>query len=103
MMNKTCITLQTLIDDASAYYVNLKNAGAWKTKLLRNTRIIALTTQLSKLKTKIPKLSASKDPPKQNGNLPPSRNKYVFELWRLEKVDNKAKHNMIEQDGKTWY
>jgi hypothetical protein len=29
--------------------------------------------------------------------------KYIFELWRLEKVDNKAEHNMIEQDGKTWY
>jgi hypothetical protein len=29
--------------------------------------------------------------------------KYFFELWRLKKVDNKAEHNMIERDGKTWY
>jgi hypothetical protein len=92
-----------LINNASAYYVNLKNTGAWKTKLSHNTQIIALTTQLSELKTEITKLSASKDPPKQNENLPPSGNKYVFELWRLEKVDKKAEHNMIKQDGKTWY
>jgi hypothetical protein len=28
MMNKTCITSQSLIDNALAYYVNLKNTGA---------------------------------------------------------------------------
>jgi hypothetical protein len=72
-------------------------------ELSRNTQIIALTTQLSELKTEITKLSASKAPPKQNENLPPSGNKYVFELWHLEKVDNKVEHNMIKQDGKTWY
>ncbi len=27
---------------------------------------------------------------------------YIFELWRLKKVDNKAKHSMVEWDGKTW-
>jgi hypothetical protein len=30
MMNKSNIMSQTLINDASAYYVNLKNTGAWK-------------------------------------------------------------------------
>ena len=29
--------------------------------------------------------------------------KYIFELWHLEKVDNKAEHSMIECDGKIWY
>jgi hypothetical protein len=29
--------------------------------------------------------------------------KYIFELWSLKKVDNKAALNMIEQDGKTYY
>jgi hypothetical protein len=102
IMNKIHVTSQTLIDDALAYYVNLMNTGAWKTKLLRNTQIIALTTQLSELKTEITKLSASKAPPKQNENLPPSGNKYVFELWHLEKVDNKVEHNMIEQKTRYW-
>ncbi len=29
--------------------------------------------------------------------------RYIFELWRLEKVNNNAIHNMVERDGKTWY
>ena len=60
MMNKSRVTSQSLIDDASAYFVNLKNTGAWKTELSRNSQIIALTTQLSELKTKFSKLSTSK-------------------------------------------
>jgi hypothetical protein len=103
MMNKAHITSQTLIDDASAYYVNLKNTGAWRIELSGNTQIIALTTQLSELKTEMTKLSAAKIPLKQNENTPPPGGKYVFEFWRLKKIDNKAEHSMVERDGKTWY
>jgi hypothetical protein len=60
MINKSFISLQDLIDDASAYYVNLKNTGARKIKLSKNSQIIALTTQLSELKTKIAKISTNK-------------------------------------------
>ena len=102
-MNKAHITSQTLIDDASAYYVNLKNTGAWRIELSGNTQIIALTTQLSELKTEMTKLSAAKIPLKQNENTPPPGGKYVFEFWRLKKIDNKAEHSMVERDGKTWY
>ncbi len=41
---------------------------------------------------------------KQNEEAPArDSNKYIFKLWHLNKVDNKAEHNMIEHDGKTWY
>jgi hypothetical protein len=104
LMNKSPITSQELMDDASAYFINLKNTGAWKVEISRNSQIVALTTQLTELKTEIGKLSASKGTPKGDDGKPTGGPaKYVFELWRLEKVDNKAEHNMIERDGKTWY
>jgi hypothetical protein len=46
----------------------------------------------------------NKAPLKQDKNVPTSgKPRYVFELWRLVKVDNKLEHNMVEQDDKTWY
>ena len=33
--------------------VNLKNTGQWKTEISMNTQIIALTTQISELETKV--------------------------------------------------
>jgi hypothetical protein len=56
-MNKAKITLNLLMDDAAAYFVNLKNTGNWKTEISRNTQIIALTMQISELETKVSKLS----------------------------------------------
>jgi hypothetical protein len=67
-------------------------------------QLIALTTQISELESKISKLSANSGSSKQNEEAPASgNNKYIFKLWCLNKVDNKAEHNMIECDGKTWY
>ncbi len=105
MMNKTKITLQSLMDDAAAYYVNLKNTGQWKTEISRNTLIISLTTQISELETKVSKLSTVRAPTGQSvtssggagTNSGTGTNPvYSFELWCLEKVNNKAKHSMIE-------
>jgi hypothetical protein len=68
-MNKLVVTSQELIDDASAYFINLKNTGAWKIEMSRNSQIIALTTQLTELKAEMGKLSASKGTPKlDHGN-----------------------------------
>ena len=105
LTNKSNVTLQELMDDVSAYFINLKNTGAWKIEISRTSQIVALTTQLTELKTEIGKLSASKGSPKLDDGKPAggSAKQYVFDLWRLEKVDNKAEHNMIERDGKTWY
>jgi hypothetical protein len=110
MMNKAKIMPQLLMDDAAAYYVNLKNTGQWKTEISRNTQIFALTMQISELETKVSKLLTIRAP---TGQSAPSSGgtrtnggtgtnpAYTFELWRLKKVNNKAKHSMIERDGKT--
>jgi hypothetical protein len=104
MMNKSNITSQNLIDDASAYYVNLKNTGAWKVELSKNSQLIALTTQNSDLENILSKLSTNSGSSKQNEEAPAcGNNKYVFELWHLNMVDNKIEHNMVERNGKTWY
>jgi hypothetical protein len=95
---------QTLINDASAYYVNLKNTGAWKAVLSKNLQLIALTMQISELESKISKLSTNSGSSKQNKEAPArGNNNYVFEQWHLNKVDNKAEHNMVKRDGKAWY
>jgi hypothetical protein len=104
MMNKSRLSSQFSMYDASAYYVNLKNTSAWKVELSRNTQIINLTTQLYDLKMEISKLKA---PPTQKDSgtavIGTSNNRYVFEHWCVERVNNNAEHNMIERDGKTWY
>ncbi len=111
MMNKAKITSDLLMDDAAAYFVNLKNTGNWKMEISRNTQIIVLTTQISKLETKVSKLSRFKAP--TGHSTTPSggtgtagdagTGNYSFELWSLKKVDSKAEHSMIKWDGKTWY
>jgi len=70
-----------------------------------------LTTQITALETKVTKLSTAKTPtghsttPGGATGTPggAGTGNYTFELWRLEKVDSKAEHSMIERDGKTWY
>jgi hypothetical protein len=104
LMNKSPVTSQELMDDASAYFINLKNTGAWKIEISRSSQIIALTTQLTELKTEFAASKASKGTPKlDDGKSTGGPAKYVFELWHLEKIDNKVEHNMVERDGKTWY
>ncbi len=67
-------------------------------------QLIALTTQISEIESKISKLSINSGSSKQNEEAPArDSNKYIFELWHLNKVDNKDEHNKIECDGKTWY
>ncbi len=104
LMNKSVVTSQELMDDAAAYFINLKNTGAWKIEMSRNSQIIALATQLTELKTEFDASKASKGTPKLDNSKPTGGPvKYVFELWRLEKIDNKAEHGMVERDGKTWW
>jgi len=109
LMNKSPVTSQELMDDASAYFINLKNTGAWKIEISRNSQIIALTTQLTELKTEFDASKASKGTPKldtpklDDGKHTGGPARYAFDFWRLEKIDNKVEHNMVERDGKTWY
>jgi hypothetical protein len=115
MMNKTKITSAKLMEEAATYYLNLKLTGAWKIEISKHMQIIALTTQIVEMKSKISNLAiaktgaANRDTGKSDGGPGAGQpggaggGRYVFELWRLEKVNNNADHNMIERDGKTWY
>ena len=46
LMNKSIVTSQELMNDASAYFVNLKNTGSWKIELSRSSQIAALPLSL---------------------------------------------------------
>jgi hypothetical protein len=52
-MDKEIVTPQLLMDDAGTYYTNLIGSGSWKMESTKHAQIIALTTQLSELKTEI--------------------------------------------------
>jgi hypothetical protein len=101
-MDKEIVTSQSLMDDASTYYTNLVASGDWKSEVNKHAQIIALTTQITELKKEFNETKAAKKSiapaPVPSG---PGSNK--FEQWRLEKVDNKKKFNMIVKDGKTYY
>jgi hypothetical protein len=109
-MNKAKIMPQLLMDNAAAYYANLKNTGQWKTEISKNTQIIVLTMQITELKTKVSKVLIVRAPTGQsapssvgtgtNGGTG-TNPVYTFELWHLKKINKKAKHSMIEWDGKT--
>jgi hypothetical protein len=70
-----------------------------------------LTTQISELESKVSKLSTDRTSngqsatPSSGGTGANTFNsdKYIFDLWHLKKVDNKAEHSTIKRDGKTWY
>jgi hypothetical protein len=70
----------------------------------KHQQIIALTTQLNEMETKLAKLT-----PKVGGAILPkttpttpadtSDMKGSFPLWRLKKVQSTAEHCMVERDG----
>jgi hypothetical protein len=69
----------------------------------KNLQFIALTSQISELKNKLSKLSTNFGSSKQNKEASACGNdKHIFDLWCLDKVDNKLEYNMIECNGKTW-
>ncbi len=96
------------MDEAGTYFTNLVVSGSWKAEVSKHAQIIALTTQISELKNEISKVKiVGKSNEKtltpgtdDNSNVKPWGN---FEQWRLTKVNNGAKFNMVENDGKKLY
>jgi hypothetical protein len=68
MMNKAKNMSQSLMDEAAAYFVNLKNTGTWKTEISRNIQIIVLTTKISELKANVTNRLTGKAPKKNQWN-----------------------------------
>jgi hypothetical protein len=57
LMNCENYTSAGLMCEASLYYLNLKFSGTWKMEINKHQQIIALTTQLSDMKSEILKLT----------------------------------------------
>ena len=66
-MDKDFFTPQLLMDDAGTYYTNLVSSGSWNMESSKHAQIIALTTQLSELKTELQSLSKN-DSEKSKGS-----------------------------------
>ncbi len=86
-MYKAKITLNLLMDDDAAYFVNIKNTCNWKTEIARNTQIIVVTTQIFELEAKASKLLTNRTSTGQSATPscgteagPIDFDKYIFEL-----------------------
>ncbi len=106
-MDKEIVTLQSLMDDAGTYYTNLVGSGTQKLESGKHAQIIALTTQLSELKTELQSLTKNASD-KSNSSAPKkssssAKNYGNFEAQRLTKVNNGADFNMIEKDSKKYF
>jgi hypothetical protein len=90
--------------NASTYYTNLVASNNWKTEINKHAQIIALTTQISKLKKEFSQAKSSANaftPTPAPGTTGIGSNQ--FEQWRLEKINNKEEFNMIVKDGKKYF
>ena len=114
LMNCKNYTSAGLMCKASLYYLNLKFSGAWKMEINKHQQIIALTTQLSDMKSEILKLTnASKGGGNGGGTSggtllvktsdESQQKKGGFPLWRLEKIPSSAEHIMVKCEGQKWY
>jgi hypothetical protein len=114
LINCKNYTSAGLIRKASLYYLNLKFSGTWKMEINTHQQIIALTTQLSDMKSEILKLAnASKGGGNGGGTSggtllvktsdESQQKKGNFPLWRLEKIPSSAEHNMVKRKGQKWY
>ncbi len=88
------------MEDAGSYYTNMVASSDWKLEVGKNAQIIALTTQISELKTAFNQTKIDKstkphgdDTPKQLCNPNDS-----FQMWHLTKVNNDKEFNMVEKE-----
>ncbi len=90
--------------ESSLFCLNLKSAGSWKIETNKHQQIIALTTQLNEMETKLAKLT-----PKVGGapftKIPTNTQdmKGKFPIWPLKKVLNSEEHCMVIRDGGKYY
>jgi hypothetical protein len=106
-MNRENYTSESLMNEASLFALNLKSSGGWKIETNKHQQIIALTTQLNEMETKLSKFTPTvggPSLPKTIANTDDNQEmKGTFPLWRLKKVQSSEEHCMVERDGKKWY
>jgi hypothetical protein len=104
LMNRENYTAELLMTKSSLFCLNLKSSGSWKIETSKHQQIIAFTTQLNEMKTKLAKLTpkvGGASLPKTTADTPDMKGK--FPLWRLKKVLSSEEHCMVKQDGAKWY
>jgi hypothetical protein len=57
LMNRENYTAESLMTESSLFCLNLKSSGGWKIETNTHQQIIALTTQLNEMETKLAKLT----------------------------------------------
>ncbi len=103
-MNCKNYSSESLMNEASLYYINLKSSGRWNIETNKHQQIITLTTQINEINDKLSKLT-----PKASNTLvvkTPGKSQEMkgkFPLWQLKKVSNSKVHCMIECNGAKWY
>jgi hypothetical protein len=101
-MDNENVTLQSLMADASSYYTNLVASGNWRLEINKHAQIIALTTQISKLKSEISQVKTSTKPSGDTGKILCNKSDN-FQRWPLTKIDNGNKFNMVDKDGTKYH
>jgi hypothetical protein len=106
LMNRENYTSESLMNEASLFALNLKSSGGWKIETNKHQQIIALTTQLNEMESKLANLTpkvGGPSLPKTIANTGDTSYKGTFGLWRLKKVQSSEEHCMVEKDGAKWY
>jgi hypothetical protein len=101
-VDKEKVTSQSLLANVSSYYTNLVASGDWKLEINKHKQIIALTTQISELKTAMSQVKTSTKPSGDTNKFLCNQND-AFQMWHLTKVENGNEFNMIEKDGTKYY
>ncbi len=57
LMNRENYSSESLMNEVSLYYFNLKSSGGWKIETNKHQQIIALTTQIDEMNDKLSKLT----------------------------------------------
>jgi hypothetical protein len=104
LVNHENYTAESLMTESSMFCFNLKSFGSWKIETNKHQQIIALTTQLNKMETKLTNFT-----PKVAGasltKIPTNTQKMKgkFPLWYLKKVLNSKEHCMVKRDDAKYY
>jgi hypothetical protein len=105
LMNRENYTAESLMTESSLICLDLKSSGSWKIETNKHQKIIALTTQLNEMETKLAKLT-----PKVSGatlskttSADTLEMKGRFPLWHIQKVPSSKEHCMAKRDGAKWY
>ena len=93
------ITFDTLATDAMMKYNNLVKEKTWDTNITKDSKIVALTTQVEKLQKQVKSSSFNLNCGGSKNNSGKSDGKMQIANWRLSKTLG----DHVYKDGKDWW